>query len=535
MGLLYLIAAVVIPFSAEAMATRLPAPESGPIRKGPGFYLLTPLMGAVVYTSFCVIAAHPYLALAGSALFYFGLTAISNKKYEVLRDPFNAHDFDNARNLYIYPEFYLSYVGWKLLALVALIFGGLIGASIWYEDPFRIYSLFDETSGPIGVIWDWGKWFIILGGWLVVLDLARELFVKLFHEHSVHRFGLTFDLKHDVQRFGLFPTMMLYRMLLKASPNAGIVAEKAALRASGGKAVTAPEQKPDIIAVQGESYFDLARLFERIEPGHTWETLDALRAAGVSTGKLNVPAWGAYTMQTEFSFLSGIENSKLGIDRINPYMRFAQQKVTTIASRLREAGYRTLCVHPAKKEFFRRADVMPNLGFDAFVGLEGFGDAEYYGKYIADSELAEKIEAIIRAYRAEGNQPLFIFAITIESHGPWAPGRLAAVLPEGVTEDSLTASNLTGDPEFSLYQQHMENLMAMYKRLSVDADLKGSKRVVGLYGDHMPALWDLFSTHGFTDAPVDYLLWNSEKQAAPESEQSIETFADTILKEAGIQ
>jgi hypothetical protein len=51
----------------------------------------------------------------------------------------------------------------------------------------------------------------------------------------------------------------------------------------------------------------------------------------------------------------------------------------------------------------------------------------------------------------------------------------------------------------------------------------------------MPALWDLFSTHGFTDAPVDYLLWNSDKQAAPNSEQSIETFADTILKEAGIQ
>lgn len=531
MALLYFIAAVVVPFIAEAFAVRLPGNQ----KKSLAFYVLSPLMGAVVYTAFAVIAAHPYLALAGSLLFYFGLTAISNKKYEVLRDPFNAHDFDNARNLYIYPEFYLSYVGWKLLALVILVFASFIGLSLWFETPFAIFSLFDGATGLAGLIWKYGAWFIVLGGWLMTIDIARSLFAKVFNEQTAHKYGVSFRLTEDVQKFGLFPTIMLYRILLKATPNEALRAAKAKLRSSGHQHITVPEQPSDIIAIQGESYFDLSRIFEKIEPGRRWDSLDALRGKSVATGKINVPAWGAYTMQTEFSFLSGIENSLLGIDRINPYMRFAQMPVTTVATRLREAGYRTICVHPAKKDFFRRQSVMPNLGFDAFIGLEAFEGAHYYGKYIADSELAVKIEEIIKEHHAESEKPLFIFAISIESHGPWAPGRLEGVLPQGMSEAKLVEKNLTGNHEFSLYQQHMENMLNMYKRLSVEANLSGQKRVVSLYGDHMPALWTLFEKHGFTDAPVDYLLWNSEKQAAPNAEQNIQDFAKTVLTEAGIQ
>lgn len=531
MALLYFIAAVVIPFIAEAFAVRLP----GDVKRSFAFYLLSPLMGAIVYTAFCVLAAHPYLALAGSTLFYFGLTAISNKKYDVLRDPFNAHDFDNARNLYIYPEFYISYVGWKLLALVILVFAGLIGISIRFEEPLAIYSVFDSATGLAGFIWHNGAWIIVLGGWLVAIDVARSLFVQIYNEQTAGKYGVSFHLTRDVQRFGLFPTMMLYRILLKAAPNAEIRAQKTSLRVGGTAPVSVPEQPSDIIAIQGESYFDLARLFDQIKPGSRWENLDTLRGRGVATGKIKVPAWGAYTMQTEFSFLSGIENSKLGIDRINPYMRFAQQPVTTIATRLQEAGYRTICVHPAKKEFFRRQSVMPNLGFDAFIGLEAFEGAHYFGKYIADSDLTDKIDEILKEHHATSDKPLFIFAISIESHGPWAPGRLENVLPDGMTEAKLVEQNLTGDHEFSLYQQHMENMLEMVRRLTVDAELDGHKRVVSLYGDHMPALWALFEKHGFTDPPVDYLLWNSEKQAAPNTEQNIQDFAATVLQEAGIQ
>ena len=46
----------------------------------------------------------------------------------------------------------------------------------------------------------------------------------------------------------------------------------------------------------------------------------------------------------------------------------------TIASYLRDLGYRTICVHPYPSTFYGRDRVFPVLGFDEFVDLESFGD-----------------------------------------------------------------------------------------------------------------------------------------------------------------
>ncbi len=124
---------------------------------------------------------------------------------------------------------------------------------------------------------------------------------------------------------------------------------------------------------------------------------------------------------------------------------------------------------------------------------------------------------------------MFIFAITIESHGPWANGRLKAHLDE--TE--LLKTNPTGDAEFSLYQQHMENLISMVRSLSVDSNSQ-KPRVVAMYGDHMPALGPLFCKHDFTDIPTDYLLWNSEKPATKPNNLAIEDFAKIVIQDAGL-
>ncbi|UTW60032.1 LTA synthase family protein [Kordiimonas sp. SCSIO 12603] len=516
LGLILFAAIIVLPFGAEAYARKIPENENGGATRSASFYLLTPLMGAFVYGSFAVFAAHPILALAGSTLFYAGLTAVSNKKYEVLDSPFNAHDFDNLRNLYIYPEFYLSYVGWPIIALVIAAFAGIIGLSLNFEESFPIY-------GWIGTPHPALSYFLFIGLWLVFIRVFRGIFSLSFNEQTMNEHGVTLELKEDITRFGLFPTVMLYRMLLK------MTVDKTELRT---QQITAHTAKPqDIIAIQGESYFDLERLFTLLpEAKRTgWQALRNLEADGVTTGTIEVPAWGAYTMQTEFSFLSMMENNKLGVDRINPYMRFAQKPVTTIASLLKDAGYRTICIHPAKKEFFRRSDVMPNLGFEEFIGIEEFNDAPYFGKYIADSALGKRIDEIVAEHHTTSDKPLFIFAITIESHGPWASGRL----DEHVNETALIAENPTGDREFALYQQHMENLMGLFQNLSTNSNSK-RPRTVALYGDHMPALGSLFKEHGFTDIPTDYLIWNSEKQVTAPNTMAINDFAAFVMKESGV-
>jgi len=500
---------------AEWFAANMPATLSGETRRSPAFYIVVPLLGAILYYGFAVLTARPYMALAGSVLFYGGLTAVSNIKYTILRDPFNAHDFDNLRNLYFYPEFYLSYVGWPIVILIAGAFSAGIGLSLYAEPMFPFYDMFPPYTG----------WAIVMVGWFLSMYILRLGITTFFNETTMARYGVTVELQQDVARFGLFPTVLMYRLLLLSKT------DKEALRKHPLTAKATRAVPSDIIAVQGESYFDLERLFQKLpnSAALSWKPLRDLETAGVHTGRITVPCWGAYTMQTEFSFLSTLRNDTLGIDRINPYMRLSQQPVNTLATALRDIGYRTICVHPAKKEFFRRLDVMPNLGFDEFIGLSAFEKAPIYGKYISDAALAAQIEDLIKAHHKESEKPLFIFAITIESHGPWAPGRLARHLDE----KTLVRSNPVGNHEFALYQRHMENLLKFYKRLSVDSKAD-RPRTVAMYGDHMPALGTLFETYNLDDTRTDYLLWNSKKAVTPKTDVTAENFGKMVLKEAGI-
>ena len=90
---------------------------------------------------------------------------------------------------------------------------------------------------------------------------------------------------------------------------------------------------------------------------------DACCDAG-TFGRLEVPGWGANTMRAEFAVLTGIPESELGYDRFNPYHALARVPIASQVWRLRRAGYRTICLHPFDRRFFRRDLAMPALGFE---------------------------------------------------------------------------------------------------------------------------------------------------------------------------
>ena len=97
---------------------------------------------------------------------------------------------------------------------------------------------------------------------------------------------------------------------------------------------------------------------------------DACCASAAPFGRLEVPGWGANTMRAEFAVLTGIPESELGYDRFNPYYALARVPIASQVWRLRRAGYRTICLHPFDRRFFRRDLAMPALGFERFLGRE---------------------------------------------------------------------------------------------------------------------------------------------------------------------
>lgn len=118
--------------------------------------------------------------------------------------------------------------------------------------------------------------------------------------------------------------------------------------------------------LQCESFFDVRRAYQSVRPD-VLATFDALRAEAISHGHLQVPAWGANTVRTEYAVLSGVDPALMGVHRYNPYRRLSLHAVTTMARHLQGQGYKTICVHPYAVSFYRRHHSFPAMGFDVFL------------------------------------------------------------------------------------------------------------------------------------------------------------------------
>ena len=213
-----------------------------------------------------------------------------------------------------------------------------------------------------------------------------------------------------------------------------------------------------------------------------------------------MPGWGANTMRAEFAVLTGIPESELGYDRFNPYYALARTPIESHVWRLRRAGYRTICLHPFDRRFFRRDLAMPALGFERFLGRETLGGPRT-PPYYPDPDLARDI---LRVIDREGPET-FLFAITMGNHGPWlAKGPpidpdIAALFDPGEMPDGAGLLR---------YLDGLRRSDAMLQILIGELERRGRPAVLAFYGDHLPSLPHAFAHFGFTETSADYVIWN---------------------------
>jgi hypothetical protein len=262
-------------------------------------------------------------------------------------------------------------------------------------------------------------------------------------------------------------------------------------REAGGPVVAGP-----VVVVQSESFFDPRRVSPSVPPD-LLPNFDACRSSAAMFGRLQVPGWGANTMRTEFAVLTGIPESELGYDRLNPYHAFARVPIASEVWRLRLAGYRTICLHPFDRRFFRRDLAMPALGFEAFLGRESLGGSRV-PPYLPDPDLAQQV---LRVIAAEGPRT-FVFVITMDNHGPWHgpapldPAVAAPLGPEDLPERDQLVRYLAG----------VRRADRMLQILVEGLEQRGNG-TLAFYGDHLPSLPQAFGYFGFDEPHSDYVIW----------------------------
>lgn len=450
--------------------------------------LLRPASAWALHIGLCA-SAHAVLTLllgrpwfAGAALsaFLLLLVLVNNAKMKALREPFVFQDYEYFTDAIRHPRLYIPFLGWgKFIGaasgFVLAVLIGLLGEAI--PDERFVWS------GQLGA-----ALVVLAGGILFVLVAQRKLPAASFVPEN------------DVRALGLLSSLWLYR----AAEQLRLQLAFPFQRLLPGEPVA---ELPHLVAVQSESFFDARALHPGIRRELLAE-LDRLQSEALVHGKLQVPAWGANTVRSEFAFLSGIAAEHLGVHRFNPYRAVAAgNAVPTLASHLQRLGYRTICIHPYPASFYRRDRAYPRLGFGEFLDLRTFDQAERDGPYVSDAALAEQVAAILR----QASGPLFIFVITMENHGPL---HLERVDPAEV-EALYTQPPPPGCDDLTIYLRHLRNANRMIA--DVRRTLESGARPASLcwFGDHVPIMPAVYARCGLPSGEVDYVLWRTPPSRPP--------------------
>ena len=126
---------------------------------------------------------------------------------------------------------------------------------------------------------------------------------------------------------------------------------------------------PNIIFIQLESFFDPSEVefFTTSE-----DQIPNFRKLmqNYSTGYFKVPSVGAGTANTEFEVLTGMNLRYFGPGEY-PYKTVLKyQTAESAATALENFGYGTHALHNNGGNFYSRADVFNNIGFDTYTSKE---------------------------------------------------------------------------------------------------------------------------------------------------------------------
>lgn len=456
---------------------------------------------ALAFCVYLLATQRPYfgalLQLAGLLL----LVLTSNAKYRALREPFVFADFEYFTDTMRHPRLFLPYfgIGRAIAGFVAFFAAIYLGVTF-------------ESSLPART-----GWAPFLSG----LALLAAAGAGLLWLGTPRGRPSLFDPSADLRRLGLLASLWQYCLAERGRHPLPDSRFAAPARTSGGGKL------PHIVAVQSESFFDARRLHPGVRPA-LLEQFDAIRRSAVLHGGLHVPCWGGNTSRTEFSFLTGLGAEQLGVHRFNPNRRLAQQGLPTVASFLKRAGYRTICVHPYPASFYSRDTAYPPLGFDRFIDIEAFRQAERYGPYISDKAVTEKARAVLE----ESDQPAFLFLITMENHGPL---HLERVAPDDI-ERLYTTPPPGGYDDLTIYLRHLVNADRMAHTLREHLERSARDAWLCWYGDHVPILQKVYDATGFADGRTDYFIWGKGRSAEAGSPRDLraEELGAALLERAGL-
>jgi phosphoglycerol transferase MdoB-like AlkP superfamily enzyme len=205
---------------------------------------------------------------------------------------------------------------------------------------------------------------------------------------------------------------------------------------------------------------------------------------------------------------------------------------------LRSHGYETIAVHGNDPGFWNRTSAFRALGFDRFVAQPDFpGNVRKDGQYMADSAMTDQIMAELK----DDGPPRFVFAISMEAHGPYdvsphidTAQRDAIPVPDGISDDAKL--------QLRNYIYHMRHADEELGRLADLLRKRERPTLLLFYGDHLPALVETYAKAGFVNGDdmrtqtVPYVLFDAHGDGPAQMREDLAAWMlpGRLLEQAGI-
>jgi phosphoglycerol transferase MdoB-like AlkP superfamily enzyme len=472
------------------------------------------------------------LSLLMGSLLAAGLFAANAKKIEYLHTPLAPADYAfvqgvNTSNLGLFRH----YVNLQVALGVAIAALLAVGLLLRYEPPvFRRH-----LAGRAGM-------FVasLAAGWLLLP--GNRIGERIYDPVALQ---ISYSPLVSELHAGLFSTLVYAniagRQAMSIAPDAAAVAqvvkaERARFPQTTAQTATAPAEKPDIVVIQSESFFDPS-IMRNIDTRELLPNLHRAQDEG-GMGTMSVPTFGGGTLRTEFEVLTGIPLEAYP-DLQFPYVQISQPRISSVVTSLSKAGYSTTAIHPNGGEFWNRRTAFRSMGFQDFLTIDEFPPTAYRdGYYMSDHSMTSQI--IDSLQQAHG--PSFIFAVSIEAHGPYRHGYVNEEAQRAAVRVPSDWPAKAAD-EYRTYAYHIHHADKELGRLWDYLKQRNRPFLLVFYGDHLPGFELVYERGTFENGRaaweqhVPWVLLDDKGPAAKRMPEHIYSWmlADEILRRAGIR
>lgn len=265
-------------------------------------------------------------------------------------------------------------------------------------------------------------------------------------------------------------------------------------------------KKPNIIFLQLESFVD-PTMVNDIKLNKDAIPYYRSLMKKYSSGKIQVPAVGAGTANTEFEVMTGMSVKFFGPGEY-PYKTVLENTACeSIPYNLKTMGYKTHAIHNHRGAFYNRNKVLGNLGFDTFTCLEYMSSVSKTPKnWARDEILTSQIMDALKSTKERD----YIYTISVQGHGKYPTMEL--LKDPAIKVTGAPSSELKWSWEYYVNQlkemdDFVRDLLGKLKNFKEDT-------VVVMYGDHLPALDNLTDNNlrtGRNTYQTDYVIWSNFK------------------------